>query len=63
MARHFVNLKVQSEKIARRRFFDQEIGLRRLDLQGETEVPEEISGPRSSARCRDDSRPGNGSAA
>ena len=27
MTRHFVNLKVQSEKITRRRFFDQEIGL------------------------------------
>ena len=42
MPRHFENLEVHPEKVARRRRLDQEIGLDRLDLELEPEIEEEI---------------------
>ena len=43
MAWNFEYLELQSEKIPARRFLDQKIGLRRLNLQAETEIAKEFA--------------------
>jgi len=42
MTGHFEHLKFCSEKIASRRFFDKKVGLRRLHLQFEAEIPKKL---------------------